>query len=213
MIEMKNSGIDWIGEIPAHWEVKRFKEIFRNYSTGFTPDSKDMNNFADEAINTWITISDLNSRVVTRSNMYLSDKAISEHMPIITPKDSLLFSFKLSIGKTAFAGKDLYTNEAIVSIPPQRHMDLRYFYYIIPSTCLNNATENIYGAKMLNQKIIANMIMLIPPIEEQQAIADYLDKKTAEIDEQISNIDKKINTYKRLKQSLIDEVVTGKRKI
>ena len=44
-------------------------------------------------------------------------------------------------------------------------------------------------------------------------LTDYLDKKTAEIDEQISNIDKKINTYKRLKQSLIDEVVTGKRKI
>ena len=57
------------------------------------------------------------------------------------------------------------------------------------------------------------MIMLSPPIEEQQAIADYLDKKTAEIDNNISLIDQKIKAYKRLKQSLIDEVVTGKRKI
>ena len=57
------------------------------------------------------------------------------------------------------------------------------------------------------------MSIVLPPLKEQQSIADYLDNKTAEIDEQIELIDKKINTYKKLKQSLIDEVVTGKRKI
>ncbi len=210
---LKDSGIDWIGEIPAHWEVRRFKELFRNYTTGFTPDSKDMSNFSDDENKTWVTIADLSSRIITQSNMCLSEKALQKHLPVITPKDSLLFSFKLSIGKTAFAGKDLYTNEAIVSIPPQRRIDLKYYFYHLPDVCFNNATENIYGAKMLNQKLIANMIMLFPPIEEQQVIADYLDKKTAEIDNNISLIDQKIKAYKRLKQSLIDEVVTGKRKI
>ena len=55
--------------------------------------------------------------------------------------------------------------------------------------------------------------MFFPPIEEQQAIADYLDEKNAEIDKNISLIGKKIETYKQLKKSLIDEVVTGKRKV
>jgi type I restriction enzyme S subunit len=57
------------------------------------------------------------------------------------------------------------------------------------------------------------MSIAIPPHAEQQAIADYLDKKTAEIDSNISAISSKIDAYKRLKQSLIDEVVTGKRRI
>lgn len=208
MIEMKDSGIEWIGEIPEHWVIKRFKEMFRHYSTGFTPDSKDMNYFADDEINTWVTIADLVDKYIVDSNMYLSDKAINDYAPILSPKGSLLFSFKLSVGKTAFAGKNLYTNEAIVTIPPQRNNDLRYFYYLIPEACANNATENIYGAKMLNQKIIANMILFAPPIDEQQAIADYLDKKTAEIDEQITALEKKSDAYQRLKRSLISEVVT-----
>lgn len=211
--ELKDSGIEWIGEIPEHWVIKRFKEMFRHYSTGFTPDSKDMNYFADDEINTWVTIADLVDKYIVDSNMYLSDKAINDYAPILSPKGSLLFSFKLSVGKTAFAGKNLYTNEAIVTIPPQRNNDLRYFYYLIPEACANNATENIYGAKMLNQKIIANMILFAPPIDEQRAISDYLDKKTAEIDSNISAISSKIDAYKRLKQSLIDEVVTGKRRI
>ena len=212
-VELKDSGIEWIGEIPEHWVIKRFKEMFRHYSTGFTPDSKDMNYFADDEINTWVTIADLVDKYIVDSNMYLSDKAINDYAPILSPKGSLLFSFKLSVGKTAFAGKNLYTNEAIVTIPPQRNNDLRYFYYLIPEACANNATENIYGAKMLNQKIIANMILFAPPIDEQRAISDYLDKKTAEIDSNISAISSKIDAYKRLKQSLIDEVVMGKRRI
>lgn len=211
--KLKDSGIEWIGEIPEHWVIKRFKEMFRHYSTGFTPDSKDMNYFADDEINTWVTIADLADKYIVDSNMYLSDKAINDYAPILSPKGSLLFSFKLSVGKTAFAGKNLYTNEAIVTIPPQRNNDLRYFYYLIPEACANNATENIYGAKMLNQKIIANMILLVPPIDEQRAISDYLDKKTVEIDSNISAISSKIDALKRLKQSLIDEVVTGKRRI
>lgn len=211
--ELKDSGEKWIGEVPRHWHVRRFKELFKHYSTGFTPDSKDTSNFSDEDINTWVTIADLNSRIVSKSSLSLSTKAISEHKPVITPKGSLLFSFKLSIGKTAFAGKDLYTNEAIVTIPPQKNMDLRYFYYLLPEICINNATENIYGAKMLNQQIIANMIMPLPPIEEQQTIADYLDRKIDEIDHNKYLIGKQINAYKQLKQSLINEVITGKRKI
>jgi type I restriction enzyme S subunit len=86
---------------------------------------------------------------------------------------------------------------------------------LLANNCRDALRFEARGFTRINIKIdkIASHIIFYPPIEEQQAIADYLDEKTAEIDEQISNIDKKINTYKRLKQSLIDEVVTGKRKI
>jgi type I restriction enzyme S subunit len=66
---------------------------------------------------------------------------------------------------------------------------------------------------MLNQKIIANMIFALPPYEEQQAIAAYLDEKCAKIDAAIANIDKQTDALKRLKWSLINEVISGKRMI
>ena len=80
-----------------------------------------------------------------------------------------MFSFKLSIGKVAFASKDLFTNEAIVTLSPSKKYDLDYFYYYLPLVCDNNATENIYGAKMMNQKIIANMSFALPPLPEQRS--------------------------------------------
>lgn len=212
-VPLKDSGIEWIGMIPEHWEVKRMKDIFSTYSTGLTPESKDETNFSEDERYTWVTIGDMDSKVVNISNMCLSEKVIKEKSPIISPKGSLLLSFKLSIGKTAFAGKDLYTNEAIVTIPPRKTVDLNYFYYLIPKVCLENATENIYGAKMLNQKIIANMLFAIPPLSEQKAIANYLDEKCAKIDAAIENIGKQIDASKRLKRALINEVITGQRAV
>lgn len=212
-VKLKDSGVEWIGMIPEHWEVKRFKDVFRKYSTGFTPESKNLDNFSDNEEFTWVTIADMTTRVVGISSLNLSEKAIKDNLPELTIKGSLMFSFKLTIGKTAFAEKDLYTNEAIVSIPPHRNVDLVYFYYTVPMICMNNATENIYGAKMLNQKIIANMIFALPPYEEQQAIAAYLDEKSAKIDAAIANIDKQTDALKRLKRSLINEVITGQRAV
>ena len=212
-VKLKDSGVEWIGMIPEHWKVKRFKDVFRKYSTGFTPESKNIDNFSDNEEFTWVTIADMTTRVVGISNLNLSEKAIRDNMPVLTIKGSLMFSFKLTIGKTAFAEKDLYTNEAIVSIPPQRNVDLSFFYYTIPMICVNNATENIYGAKMLNQKIIANMLFAMPPYEEQQAISSCLDKECSKIDATIANIDKQTDALKRLKRSLINEVITGQRAV
>ena len=208
-VKLKDSGVEWIGKIPVGWKVKRFKEIFTKYTTGATPNSKNVDNF--EGNNTWVTIADMTTKYVTESNLCLSDKSIKENQIPITRKGSLMFSFKLSIGKVAFASKDLFTNEAIVTLSPSKKYDLDYFYYYLPLVCDNNATENIYGAKMMNQKIIANMSFALPPLPEQRSIASYLDAECSKIDRAASIVEKQIDAYKRLKRSLINEVVTGKR--
>ena len=90
----------------------------------------------------------------------------------------------------------------------------KYLFYYLQTKQDRIISTGVGGTQInLSQNKISAYPIIIPPLEEQQAIADYLDKKTAEIDEQIDLIDKKIDTYKKLNQSLIDEVVTGKRKI
>lgn len=214
-VKMKDSGIEWIGEVPEHWEMCRFKDAFRRWTTGITPDSKNYKYFESDICKgyTWVTISDFLEKYISQSNLNLSDESIKLFMPPLSLKGSLMFSFKLSVGKIAFADKDLYTNEAIVSIPPNNGQCLEYYYYMLPNVLHENATENIYGAKMLNQKIIANMLMVVPPLPEQRAIATYLDDKCAKIDTIVSNLDKQISRHADLKRSLIDEVITGKRAV
>lgn len=193
----------------SEWTNLRFKDIFKNYSTGITPPSKDESFFKNEDEGyTWITIADMTQKYLSHSNLNLSQHALDVYAPLLTPKGSLLFSFKLSVGKLAFANEDLYTNEAIVSISPSSKYCLEYMYYMLPAILYYNATENIYGAKMLNQQIIANMLLTIPPLPEQKKIADYLDEKTAAIDKQVSLLEQKKEKYTLLRKSIIKKAVT-----
>lgn len=211
-VPLKDSGISWIGQIPQHWEVKRFKDVVRKYTTGGTPSTSNRSYFDGD--NVWISIGDIgNSKYISDSSIYLTDEAIKDANIVKTPKGSLLYSFKLSIGKMAFTTKDVYTNEAILSIFPNKNIDLEYYYFMLPTYLELAATENIYGAKMLNQKLIANALVIHPPKSEQQEIANYLDHKTATIDAIVSNIGKQIDTLKQLRKTLINDVVTGKIKV
>ena len=207
-VPMKDSGVDLIGDIPEHWSIKRFKEIFNKTHSGWTPDTGKRESF--EGKNIWVTIRDMGGIQITDSENKLSDKAIEDAGIKITPKGSLLFSFKLSIGKIGFAGCDLYTNEAIISIEDERNVNLNYFYYTLPIFLVLNAKENIYGAKLLNQGLIFNTSILLPPNLEQVAIAKYLDEKTEQIDRILAAINTKIETLNNLRKSLINDVVTGK---
>ena len=211
-VKLKESGIEWIGKIPEHWEVKRFKDVVAKYTTGGTPSTANVEYFTGD--NTWICISDISEdKYISSSKMFLSDEAIKETNIIKTPKGSLLYSFKLSIGKMAFVTKDVYTNEAILSISPNKNIDLEYYYFMLPMFMFLASTENIYGAKMLNQKLIANAFVLHPPKEEQTSIANYLDEKTEKIDAILTNISKQIERLKELRKTLINDVVTGKIKV
>ena len=93
----------------------------------------------------------------------LSDSAIQRTDISMSPVGSLLFSFKLSIGQVSFAGCDLYTNEAIASFPPQHGVSLDFAYYAFPLFIVKNASENIYGAKMLNQELIRSALIACHP--------------------------------------------------
>lgn len=211
-VELKDSGIDWIGKIPKHWEVKRFKEAIRKYTTGGTPPTSNTSYFDGD--NIWVCIGDIDDKnIVDDSKIKLTSEAIKDANIIKTPKGSLLYSFKLSIGKMAFANCDLYTNEAILSIFPNKKIDLMFFYFMLPKYMDLASTENIYGAKMLNQKLIANALLVQPPVKEQTEIAQYLDKKPHTIDAITTNIGKQIEHLTELRKTLINDVVTGKIKV
>jgi type I restriction enzyme S subunit len=116
----------------------------------------------------------------------------------------------LSVGKVAFAGKDLFTNEAIFSILPNARYELRFFFYSLPNQILRNANENIYGAKILNQKLIKSAKILVPPLPEQKAIVAHIETETQKIDTRLALIAKELSLVEEYKNALIAEAVTGK---
>jgi len=202
----KDSGIEWIGEIPSHWAVNKVKHNF-SFKTGFTPPSG-KSEYYEDGTHVWINISDLQEKEISDSVNKITDKAIEDFKPEIVQKGSLLYSFKLSVGRVGFNTMDCYTNEAIFSINPDSSTNLNFFYYSLPDQILKNANENIYGAKILNQELIKNAYLVIPPTTEQTSIASFLNLKTSEIDEIIADKNRLLELYEEEKTAIINQAVT-----
>lgn len=205
--EYKDSGIEWIGQIPKEWRIGKIKNFY-SLQTGFTPDTKN-EMYYDEQGALWANIADIRrEHYIDDTKKKISNLYISKYNPNIVPKGSLLYSFKLSVGSVAIAAKDMYTNEAIAAFIKKDGISLSFLYYSSQVCIIFNANENIYGAKILNQDLINNAIIIFPPLLIQQKIADYLDKVCGEADEMIALQEKMIEELKAYKQSIITEAVT-----
>lgn len=205
--KMKDSGIEWIGEIPEEWETGKVKKYY-NIQIGFTPDTKNELLYDDTNGYDWVNISDMiDGQTIINTKKKISQYYIEICKPKIIPKGSLMYSFKLSVGQTAYAGKNIYSNEAIASFLPSETVNLFFLRYSSIFIILN-AQTNIYNAKILNQDLIKNAYVIFPTLDEQQRIADFLDQKCAQIDEILQKTRDTIAEYKKLKQSVITQAVT-----
>lgn len=207
--EMKDSGYYWIGKIPINWKIRKVKDLYQ-IQTGFTPDTKREEYYADEIEGyDWLTIGDLHGKMYIphTTKKHISKLYVQKFSPSIIPKGSLLYSFKLSVGQVSITNRDIYSNEAIASFMPHSGVCLEFLYYS-SSMIVENANENIYGAKILNQELIRNARVVCPPIEEQKKIALFLNKKCSELDNVLEKTRASIEEYKKLKQAVITKVVT-----
>jgi type I restriction enzyme S subunit len=203
--EYKPSGVEWIPEIPIGWEVKKLKHCFK-FTVGGTPSTSKASYF--EGDNTWVTIADMHQRVITDSKTCISNEGIAAASMEIVPKGSLMYSFKLSVGKVAFAGKELYTNEAIFSVLPGADYDLTYFYFALPELLVHSAGRNIYGAKIFNQELLKNAFIALPTLSEQLVITRFLDDKTAQVDQLITQKQQMLTLLQEERAALINHAVT-----
>jgi type I restriction enzyme S subunit len=125
-----------------------------------------------------VTISELDGGTILDSKEHISDLAVAEVMPDPVPAGTLLFSFKLSIGKMAVAGVPLYTNEAIAALTIQdpENLDRDFLYYSLlhQSQGHTDAANHAVLGKVLNKSKVEGIQIPIPPISEQRRIVDIL---------------------------------------
>lgn len=147
---------------------------------GGTPSRKDLSFFGGK--NLWVKIKDLNKMVIYETEETITDKAVTESNVKLLPEGTLLFSFKLTIGKTAIAGKDLYTNEAIAGIIPKNKNTVltKYLYYLLPRLDYSPYTQRAAKGKTLNKDIIKKIKIPLPHIDIQHEIVKKLDKQEME---------------------------------
>ena len=208
MRTMKNSGIEWIGEIPAGWKVKKIKHSF-SIIAGATPKSE-VPEFWDGDI-AWITPADYKTAdvYVAGGKRNLSQAGYDSCGTTLIPSGSIVFSKRAPIGSVAINTNDLCTNQGCLSCVPRCECVTKYFYYM-----MSVFTEifNLFGTgttfKEISVDNFANFSLPFPDITEQHQIVSYLDQKCTEVDAVIAKTKATIEEYKKLKQSIITEAVT-----
>ena len=201
----KDSGVEWLGDVPAHWEVQPLKHLAA-FSSGWTPPTGREDLYSGEHL--WANISDLGPKFLDTTENTISDMAIREARLRTVEAGSLLFSFKLSVGKVSIAGVNMYTNEAIAAFAPSSLIETGYLFWAAPILIPRNAQDNIYGAPLLNRERIANAKLLLPAASEQRAIAAFLDRETAKIDGLVATKERLIELLQEKRTALITRAVT-----
>lgn len=202
-VPLKDSGIEWIGEIPEHWEVKRLKNVCSQINI--------KENSKENSL-PYIGLENIESG----SGRYIDTTSEVEGMANRFCKNNVLFGkLRPYLSKVYLAEKDgICSTEFIVY--DTKSNNCRFIHKLLLSQAfIEVVNSSTYGAKMprANSDFINNIYVQIPPLSEQQSIADYLDQKCSEIDELISIKQQKIEKLKDYKKSLIFECVTGKRKV
>ena len=163
--------------------------------------------------NLWVSIADLSKnegKEITETKEYISNEAIGNITKV--KKGSLLVSFKLTLGKMAFAGDDLYTNEAIMSLGKRDDIDLKFLYYYFSSLDwgkLATGNEKVKG-KTLNKKSLGEIPVAILSKTDQERIVERLDAAFAQIDELKSNAEKQLAEARALFQAALTQAMQPK---
>lgn len=217
-VEMKQSGVEWIGDVPKHWEVMPIKYI-ADTNSGATP--KNIKGRQNERSDIkWVRTTDLSDicDYVYDSSEYLSREEMNSASCPWLPKNTVvvaMYGGSGTIGKAGILGCDSTINQALCSLETKKLEDYRYLYYNIKSLrpyWMKLAASSRKDPN-ISQEIIRNMDVPVPGIDEQTKIVQYLDRKCTTINTSISNSQHQIDLLQEYKQSLITEVVTGKRKV
>ncbi|MBL5776453.1 restriction endonuclease subunit S, partial [Heyndrickxia sporothermodurans] len=210
-VKMKDSGVEWIGKIPEHWEISKIKyqtDINKNTLAENTDSSYEMQ---------YIDIGSVNSKgELSTLDKYRFSDAPSRARRKVKKGDTIVSTVRTylkAIATIESEDENLVCSTGFAVLTARKAVREKYLSYLFKSTIyvdeiVSRSTGVSYPA--INASEIGNLECLLPTLDEQKAIEIYIDKRLLEIDNLVKNIIKQIKKLKEYRQSLIYEAVTGK---
>lgn len=214
-VEMRDSGVRWIGEMPTSWSRTKLSNCFETIGSGTTPTSDDDSYYGGE-IN-WLQSGDINGGYVYETKKKITNDAYSAFsaLKIYTAPFLAIAMYGASIANTSIVNIDACTNQACCVFGDANELvDMDFVFFAV----LAAKEELLLSARggtqpNINQDVLKKLIIPIPTKKEQEDIAKYLVDKCTTIQELISEKETLVEDLESYKKSLIFEVVTGKRKV
>lgn len=210
---MKDSGIEWIGEIPVEWSRTKMKNVC-SIGSGTTP--KSSNDLYYNGDIYWIQSGDLyQKKYIQDTNKKITEKALNDtsSLRLFNAPYLVVAMYGASIGNVSISNIDATVNQAVGVIEPSS-IDTKYLYYVLTASRPGFLQYSVGGTQPnISQTIINNWIVPLPPLDEQEHISKYLENITQQVDILINKKHQMIKELESYKQSLIYEYVTGKKEV
>ena len=222
-VELKDSGIDWIGEIPRHWEVKRLKSLF-TFGKGLNITKENLQDYGVPVINYGQIHSKLNNGTEINDKImrYVSEEYLIKDQRSLVYKNDFIFADTSEdikgVGNCAFIDIDsnIFAGYHSIILKSKDKHNKKYLAYLFLTDCWRSQIRSLVsGIKVfsITKAILSKSSVIYPFYSEQQEIANYLDNISEKIDKAISLKKEEIAKLKEYKQTLINSAVTGKIKI
>lgn len=209
-VPMKPSGQEWLGEIPAHWDVMKIKHGFRIISSGTTPPTNQEHFYEGEI--PWVTTSELRENVVTSTDKRVSDDALQQFSALrIYGRGTVLFAmYGATIGRVALLGLPATVNQAVCALSDADNFDSEYVFYALQASrtmLISHATGG--GQSNLNTEKVREHKLPLPPMNEQKAITSFLGHRLEGYKRVNAEISRSLERLKERRAALITAAVTG----
>lgn len=199
--QMKDSEVEWIGEIPEEWRKAKMKQIGK-YINGYAFKPENWTSKGKPIIR----IQDLTG---SNKNPNYYDGIID--IKYLVKRGDILVSWAATLDAFIWKGNEGWLNQHIFkALPNERIVNYEFFFWIMKIAMENMNNDNKHGIVMqhVTTEVFGNFFVPIPSLTEQQKIADFLNEKVAEIDSAIEKTKATIEDYKKYKQSIITETIT-----
>ena len=214
-VEMKDSGVEWLGDVPKHWDVRRLKFVTESFGGGTPNTAIDLYWNGDIP---WVSPKDMKSRKITQTQDNITQlgleestsRMINENTVLIVVRSGILrHSIPVAINLVPVSinqdMKALVPNESLLS----PHY-LQFFIEGNQKDLLDAWSKQGCTVESIESDYMLNSVMVLPPVEEQTQIVEYLDGKMARIDRMIELNQRTIDKLKEYRTALITAAVTGK---
>ncbi|MFY1020673.1 restriction endonuclease subunit S [Ectopseudomonas khazarica] len=212
VVPMKDSRVEWIGEIPNHWKVARIKDVAR-LESGHTP-SKTVPEYWENCDIPWVSLNDSKQLAVTdyitKTVHQINELGLQNSSARMLPADSVVFTRDATIGLAAITTRPMAVSQHLVAWCPTGLMDSVYLLRVF-NAMKEHLDSFTFGAtiKTIGMADIKRLATPVPPISEQVEIAAFIARESAQFDALINDAQHAIDLLKERRTALISAAVTG----
>lgn len=212
---MKDSGIEWLGEIPEHWVIKKLNWCFKTIGSGTTPKAGNQDYYFNGTHN-WLLTGDLNDGEIHKTTKKITDKALNDYSSLKEYGENsvVIAMYGATIGKLGVLKIPTTVNQACCVLSEPTHLNFDFTFFLLLSARQEIINMSYGGGQPnISQELLKQFKIQVPPKEEQTEIVQYFETECSRINTKIAKTKKQITLLTEYRTALISEVVTGKIKV